>query len=150
MAVMDKTIKTDLDAMNDIRLLLEDAGIPALITGEIRIIQRRLDSAKEDCVINTLLWDADQFQGGVFNINFHVPNLSGQVGENPTAVDKTQPDVERMVELGKIAVAALDDHHGYDFSLKLRNPGTVEGNGSTEWLYNIQVDYIHLRTDKVN
>jgi len=128
MAVIEKTIKTDLDAMNDIRVLLEDAGIPALITGEIRIIQRRLDSAKEDCVINTLLWDADQFQGGVFNINFHVPNLSGQVGENPTTVDKTQPDVDRMGELGKIAVAALDDHHVYVYSLIPRNSGPVVGN----------------------
>lgn len=150
MAVIDKTIKTDLDAMNDIRSLLVKAGIPDLITGEIRIIQRRLGSSKEDCVIGCRIWDADQFQTGLFNVNFHVPNLTGQVGENPTAVDKTQPNIDRMVELGKIALSVLDDYHGGDFALSIRNPGTVSYVGGIEWLYKIEVNYLHLRTDKVN
>jgi len=147
MAAIPKTIKTDLDAMDDIKSLLVSAGISDELTGEIRIAQRRLGSTKEDCVINCLLWDADQFQAGVFNVNFHVPNLTGQVSENPTATDRTQPNTERMVELGKMAVAVLDDHHGGDFALSLRNPGKLETNGASEWLYNIEVNYMYLRRD---
>lgn len=147
MAAIPKTIKTDIDAMNDIILLLQDAGVQDELTGEIRIAQRRLGSTKEDCVINCLLWDADQFQAGVFNVNFHVPNLTGQTSENPTAVDRTQPNTARMVALGSMAVSVLDDHHGGDFALSLRSPGKLETNGGTEWLYNIEVNYMSLRRD---
>lgn len=141
-----KTLKGSIEAMEDVKFVLEGVGIPSMITGEIRLFQRRLGSTKEDCVINTLIWDAEQIQGGILNVNFHVPNLPGQVGENPTARDNTQPDIERMEQLGKVAAAALDRYEGYDFSLKLRDPGQIENLGS-QWMYNIQVEYTFLRID---
>lgn len=143
---MSKTIKSVFDAIADITIVLVTAGIPALLTGEIRTAARRLGSTKEDVVINSLIYDADQKQGGIFNINVHVPNLSRQQAGNPTAVDNTQPDVVRMQAIGATIVAAVDDYHGFDFSLRLRSPGELEGNG-LEWIYNIQVYYQYLRVD---
>ncbi len=142
---MMRSLKNSVDAMEDVRVVLVNAGLPSL-TGEIRLFQRKLGSSKEDCVINTLIWDAEQMQGGVLNVNFHVPNLSGQVGENPTAKDSTQPNIPRMKELGKVAADKLDAYEGFDFSLRLRDPGQVENFG-TQWMYNIQVEYTFLRTD---
>lgn len=143
---MNKQIKSVFDAMDDIQGVLIAAGITTMITGELRTAQRRAGSTKEDIVTNSLIYDAEQKQGGIFNINFHTPNLKNQPAENPTAKDNTQPDVARMRTIGAAIVAAVDDYHGYDFSLTLRNPGELEGFG-TDWLYNIQVYYNFLRTD---
>jgi len=141
-----RRLKSSVEGMEDVKLVLESAGIPQMITGEIRLFQRKLGSTKEDCVINTLIWDAEQKQGGVLNVNFHVPNMPGQVGENPSAKDNTQPNIPRMEQLGKVAADKLDAYEGFDFSLRLRDPGQVENFG-TQWMYNIQVDYSFLRTD---
>jgi len=143
---MTKTIKSVFDAMDDIKQVLVNAGLSNLINGEIRIVQRRLNSTKEDIVINSLIFDADQKQGGIFNINIHLPNLKNQTAENPIAKDNTQPDVVRMRFLGDEITKAVDCHYGFDFSLRLRNPGELEGNNN-DWLLNIQVNYNFLRTD---
>jgi len=143
---MKKLIKTDFQAKRDIKQVLLNSGIDLLISGEIRTAQRRLGSTKEDLVLNSATYDADQAQEGLFNINIHVPNLKNQTAENPTAKDNTQPDEPRMEEIAELIVAAVDDYHGFDFSLKLKNPGELVGFG-TDWLYNIQVYYNFLRTD---
>ncbi len=143
---MERRIKSVFDAMDDIQGVLIADGIPQLITGEMRTVQRRLGSTKEDIVTNSLIFDAKQKQGGIFNINFHTPNLKNQSAENPTAKDNTQPDIARMRFIGDKIAKSVDDYYGYDFSLRLRNPGELEGFG-TEWLYNIQVEYSFLRTD---
>lgn len=143
---MKRRIKSVFDAMDDIQGVLIAAGIPNMITGELRAAQRRLGSTKEDIVTNSLIYDAEQKQGGIFNINVHVPNLKNQTAENPTAKDNTQPDAVRMRTIGAAIVAAVDDYHGFDFSLSLRSPGELEGY-NTDWLFNIQVYYNFLRTD---
>lgn len=143
---MSKSIKSVFDAMSDIESVLVSAGIPALITGEIRVASRKLGSAKEDVVINSLIYNADQKQSGIFNINVHVPNLKNQPAGNPTATDNTQPNTLRFSELGGVVSAALDDYRGFDFCLSLRSPGELENFG-TEWLFNIQVRYQYLRID---
>ncbi|MCL7987730.1 hypothetical protein M8998_07250 [Sphingobacterium sp. lm-10] len=143
---MKRELKSSVDGMEDVKLVLFSAGIADMLSGEIRLLQRKLNSAKEDCVINTLIWDADQVQGGILNVNFHVPNLTGQRGDNPTAVDNTQPNIPRLHELGKVAATALDGFEGFDFSLKLRDPGQVDNHGN-QWIYNIQVEYTFLRTE---
>jgi len=145
---MSKTIKSVFDAMDDIKGVLVSSNIPSSINGEIRIAQRRLDSTKEDIVINSLLYDADQKQSGIFNVNIYVPNLSNQTAENPTSKDNTQPNKERFSEIGEDVVKALDNYHGHDFSIQLRNPGELDNYG-TKWLYNIEIRYSYLRTDIV-
>lgn len=143
---MEKTIKSSLEAQGDIKARLASTSLPSMISGQIRQNMRVLGSTKEDIVINTLIWDADQFQGGIFNVNIHVPNLKNQTAENPTAKDNTQPDIARFEQLGKVASGVLDYYEGEDFSLRLRSPGKLENYG-TEWIYNIQVEYLFLRED---
>lgn len=142
------TIKSVFDAMEDIQHVIVTAGIPDMISGELRVASRRLGSNKEDVVINSLIYDADQKQSGIFNINIHVPNLKNQPAENPTAVDNTQPNIGRLREIGGEIVKAVDRYDGFDFSLRLRSPGEVESDG-LEWMFNIQVIYQSLRTDTV-
>lgn len=143
---MGKTIKSSEQAKEEIASLLVAGGILSVITGEIRTGSRMLGSTKEDIVISTLYWDADQFQNGRFNVNIHVSNLTGQPSGNPTSADTTQPNKARMEAIANIATPILDDYCGYDFTLRVVNNGKLEGDG-TKWLYNMEVDYIHLRRD---
>lgn len=141
---MSKTVKDSITAMNEIKQILSDANLG--INGDVRILQRVLGSKKEDVVINTLLWDAEQVQQGIININVHVPNLTGQPSANPTGTDNTQPNTTRMKEIGAKITQAVEDFAGPDYMLTLRSPGEIDSNG-LEWIYNIQVDYNYLRTD---
>lgn len=141
--MLRRAIKQSIDAQNDVKSLLESSALAFMITGQIRNNMRVLNSSKEDIIITTLFWDADQIQSGIITINIFVPNLIQQVGNS---VDRTQPNIPRYLELSSIVVGVLDDYHGDDFSLTLRNPGKLETNG-TESLYNIEVNYIFLRTD---
>lgn len=139
-------MKQSITAQDEVKVVLINAGIEDALTGSIRINMRKLGSTKEDVVINTLYWDGNQVQNGILNINIHVPNLLGQTGENPTAVDRTQPNITRFNELGQLVINAVHGYSGADFLLHLSQPGKLENYG-TEWLYNIQVEYIHLRGD---
>lgn len=143
---MEKSLKTSLIAQDDVKKLLDATALPSMITGQIRHNMRVLNSTKEDIIINTLYWDGDQLQSGIINVNIHVPNLKGQLAEGGSAQDRTQPNIARYLELAAVAVPVLDFHDGFDFSLRLRNPGKLENFGN-EWLYNIQVDYNYLRID---
>ncbi len=143
---MKKSLKTSFDAQADVKVLLDATALPAMITGQIRHNMRMLNSNNEDIIINTLYWDGDQSQSGIINVNIHVPYLKGQTGEGGSTMDKTQPNIPRFLELAAIAVPVLDFHNGFDFSLRLRNPGKLENFGN-DWIYNIQVDYNYLRID---
>lgn len=143
---MEKSLKTSLDAQADVKALLDATALPGVITGQIRHNMRMLNSTKEDITIGTLYWDGDQSQSGIINVNIHVPYLKGQTGEGGSTMDKTQPNIPRFLEIAAIAVPVLDFHIGFDFSLRLRNPGKLENFGN-DWIYNIQVDYNYLRID---
>lgn len=137
-------MKQSIQAQKDVRTVLVNAGVESVLTGSIRLNTRKLGSTKEDVVINTLYWDGDQVQSGILNVNIHVPNLAGQVGDNPTAKDNTQPNITRFQQIAELIIPALQGYSGADFLLHLRQPGKLENYG-TEWLYNIEVEYIHLR-----
>lgn len=139
-------MKQSIEAQEDVRVVLLNAGVDDLLSGSIRLNMRKLGSTKEDVVINTLYWDGDQVQSGILNVNIHVPNLAGQTGENPTAVDRTQPNIQRFQQIADLIIPALQGYSGADFLLHIRQPGKLENYG-TEWLYNIEVEYIHLRKD---
>jgi len=138
-------MKQSITAQEEVRQVLVDAGLDSMLTGSIRLNIRKLGSTKEDVVINTLYWDADQVQEGILNINVHVPNVT-QPADNPTAVDKTQPNISRFQVIGQAIINAIQGYAGPDFLIHLRQPGKLENYG-IEWLYNIQVEYIHLRKD---
>lgn len=139
-------MKQSIEAQEDVREILVKSGIAEHISGSIRLNLRKLDSSKEDIVINTLYWDGSQVQSGILNVNIHVPNLVGQTGENPTAVDSTQPNIERFRDIADLVIQALQGYSGKDFLIHIRQPGKLENYG-LEWLYNIQIEYIHLQKD---
>ena len=141
-----RTLKSSLDACHSIKALLIKYGIDSALSGGIYIATRPVGSTQEDCVINTTYADADQVQTVLINVNFHVENLKSQPSDNPTATDNTQPNRERLNQLGELAAAVLDSQESTDYSLRLRNPGKIEGY-QNDWYYNIVVEYTHLRKD---
>jgi len=145
---MKKTIKTAIEAIEDINNVLVSKGVAETVnlTGQIRNTNRVLDSDKEDIVTNCLYFDAEQFQGGEFNINIHVPNLENQPSDNPTVIDNTQPNLSRMQEIAEAVIAALDYYHGPDFSLYVSRPGELTPEGKN-WFFNIRTQYNTVRLD---
>lgn len=144
-----KVFKTAVQAMDDIKDVIEMADVMTntSLTGEIRIMNRRLNSDKEDIVINTIVVSAEQITEGYFNVNTHVPNLKNQVAANPTATDTTQPNIQRMQVIGSILMEILDDYRGFDFILHLDSGGEIVPDGKN-WFYGFTVKYTYLRRDK--
>lgn len=144
-----KVFKTAIQAMGDIKQVIEMADVitNTSLTGEIRIMNRRLNSDKEDIVINTIVVSAEQITEGYFNVNTHVPNLKNQVAANPTATDTTQPNIQRMQEIGSILMEVIDDYRGFDFILHLDGGGEIVPDGKN-WFYGFTVKYTYLRRDK--
>ncbi|MBE8712538.1 hypothetical protein [Sphingobacterium hungaricum] len=144
-----KTLKTAVQAMNDIKNVLEMADVitNTSLTGEIRLMNRRLNSEKEDIVINTIVTSAEQVTEGYFNVNTHVPNLKNQPSGNPTATDSTQPNIVRMQEIGSTLMEVVDDYRGLDFTLHLDSGGEIVPDGKN-WFYGFKVKYLYLRRDK--
>ncbi|WP_144036549.1 hypothetical protein [Sphingobacterium psychroaquaticum] len=142
-------LKTAIGAMEDIVEVLElsDTVINTSLTGEIRLMNQRLNSDKEDIVLNTIVTNAEQVTEGVFNINIHVPNLKNQSSGTPTSRDNTQPNIARMEEIGRYVMNVVDGFRGADFFLNLDSTGEVIPNGN-KWYYNIVVRYFYLRKDK--
>ncbi|SMG32259.1 hypothetical protein SAMN05660862_2241 [Sphingobacterium psychroaquaticum] len=145
----DMNLKTAIGAMEDIVEVLElsDTVINTSLTGEIRLMNQRLNSDKEDIVLNTIVTNAEQVTEGVFNINIHVPNLKNQSSGTPTSRDNTQPNIARMEEIGRYVMNVVDGFRGADFFLNLDSTGEVIPNGN-KWYYNIVVRYFYLRKDK--
>jgi len=110
-------------------------------------MNRRINSDKEDVVINTIVASADQVTTGYFNVNTHVPNLKNQSSGSPTAVDNTQPNIPRMEAIGVKLMEAIDDYRGFDFILQLDSGGEVIPDGKN-WYYNFKIKYTYLRRDK--
>jgi hypothetical protein len=71
--------------------------------GELCKLERPLDSANEDVVINIIGLHRDNLQEGVLNVNVFVPNL--EFPDRQT--DKSQPDTARILYLSKLANQAL-------------------------------------------
>lgn len=137
--------------MNDIKTVLEMADVTTNVslTGDIRLMNQRLNSSKEDIVINTIVAGAEQVTTGFFNINIHVPNLKNEPSGVPNAVDNTQPNIARMEEIGSVIMEVLDDYRGNDFFIQLDSSGEVIPNNG-KWYYNIVLRYFYLRSDKIN
>lgn len=143
-----RTIQTAKDAMDAIKQVLEEADVASQVglTGELRILSRRLNSTKEDIVINTSNLSADQLQNGTFNVNIHAPNLTGQTSGNPTMTDNTQPNLDRLYEIGNAIVAILNEVwlFGSDFCV---DNGVEPARDDKDWYVNIRIKYRALRMD---
>lgn len=146
---MGKVLKTAIESVNDVKTLLDQADVSTTVglTGEIRLINLKLNSSLEDIVIFCNGSGSSQISENIIHINIHVPNLKNQPAGVPNSTDNTQPNVSRMEEIGKAIMSVVDDYRGLDFFLKLENSGEVIPNGS-KWYYNVLVRYFYLRRDK--
>lgn len=144
-----RNFKTDIAAMSDIKNVLEmsDVKTNATLTGDIFLMNRKLNSDKEDIVINTIVAGSEQISIGFFNINIHVPNLKNQTSGVPNSIDNTQPNIPRMEDIGNLVMEVMDDYRGDDFFIQLESFGEVIPNNG-KWYYNIVLRYQYLRTDK--
>lgn len=146
---MSKILKTAIESVNDVKSLLDQADVSSNvgITGEIRLINLKLNSSLEDIVIFCNGSGSSQITENIIHINIHVPNLKNQPSGVPNSADNTQPNVARMEEIGKAIMNVIDDYRGYDFFLKLENSGEVIPNGS-KWYYNVVLRYYYFRRDQ--
>lgn len=69
------------------------------VSGNLFRLQRPINSAKEDVVINSLTMGYEDVQDGVLNVNIYVPNKSITVGG---LTDNTQPNTTRLDEVSSI------------------------------------------------
>ena len=146
---MSKILKTAIESVNDVKTLLDQADVSSNVglTGEIRLINLKLNSSFEDIVIFCNGSGSSQITENIIHINIHVPNLKNQPSGVPNSTDNTQPNIPRMEEIGKAIMNVVDDYRGYDFFLKLENSGEVIPNGS-KWYYNVVLRYFYLRSDQ--
>lgn len=141
-----RDIKTSMDAMQEIKSVLDSsAQVSGVnINGEVRIASRKLNSTKEDIIINTATFSSAQIQEGVFNVNVHLPNLKGQASENPTMIDNTQPNLDRIIEIGNAVVSAMNEAWLFDSHFSMDNGAIIERDAN-DWYVNIRVRYYALR-----
>lgn len=144
--MQNKALKNSIQACEEVKAVLSVFDIESVITGGIYTASRPLGNTKEDIVINSVYFDADQVQTGFLNINIHVPNMNNQAVGNPTAIDNTQPNVSRYKEIAAIVVTVIEGDISKDFSISLRDSGELEGY-KNDWYFNIGVEYEFLRTD---
>lgn len=146
---MSKILKTAIESVNDVKTLLDQADVSSNVglTGEIRLINLKLNSSFEDIVIFCNGSGSSQITENIIHINIHVPNLKNQPSGVPNSVDNTQPNTERMEEIGKAIMNVVDNYHGFDFKIELETTGEVIPNGS-KWYYNIVLRYYYLRRDQ--
>lgn len=137
-----------MDAMEEIKSVLDNSSfvVNTGLTGEVRLLSRKLNSTKEDVIINTIAFGGGQVQEGFFNVNIHLPNLKGQPSDNPTVIDNTQPNLLRLDTLGRAAIDILNEVwlNSSDFSVDSAAPPRRDDK---DWYLNIVVRYKALRID---
>lgn len=146
---MSKILKTSIDSVLDVINVLEMADVKTntSLTGDIRLVNRKLDSTLEDIILFCNASGASQITENIIHINIHVPNKKNQPSGNPTAKDNTQPNIERMQDIGRVVMEVLDEYRGFDFSIHLETTGEVIPD-KDKWYYNIVLRYFYLRKDK--
>lgn len=141
-------IKTAIGAMRDVIDVIKGSSIQIStgMTGDVFITSRPLSSKAEDIVINCPAAGAEQVTQILININTHVPNLSMvPSGGAPNAIDKTQPDLDRMEEIGALVMEVFRNYRGFDFFTRLENRGEVMPDGKGGHFYNVLIWYTYLQ-----
>lgn len=144
---MVSTIKTALQVVDEICQVL--AAVPAQVglSGELRKVSRRTNSAKEDIVVSPVYLTSGQMQRGTFNVNIHVPNLENQASGNSMMVDSYQPNLERMEAIAQACISALNETYLFDCMVDLGNAGEPLRDGDN-WVYNLSITYYSPRVNE--
>lgn len=146
---MRQYLKTAIGSLEDVKNVLEQSDVKREknLTGGFYLLNRLLNSKKEDIVLNSIVAGANQITENILNVNIHVPNLSSIPSGSPNTLDNTQPDIIRMEAIGRSVLEILDGYTGFDFFLEIISPGEVIPDGKN-WYYNIVIKYFFLRRDK--
>lgn len=133
-------MKTGIEMVQDGYQLLNVDAVLSLISGKIYLFERPQNSDKQDIVLNTLALTNDQLQQGVFNVNYHCPNIKGLVIAGET--DNTQPDIVSMLQVVKVILSILNQYQGFDYRLSAQTSGLpIKDNGDGSWYINTRVNY---------
>lgn len=109
--------------------------------GELCLMDRPLDSEKEDVVINLLTNSLEvDVSECILNVNVFVPNLVLTFSNGN--VDRSQPDFGRLKYLGKLAVASLRDvwHSDGTYTFTVQQETVFPDKGNQHYL-NIRVEF---------
>lgn len=139
-------MKTTMDILEDLKGILLSKWVMDNIklSGEVRLLKRKLGSTLEDIVLSSVYADAEQVQEARINVNLYVENLRGLASDVPFSIDNTQPNINRVFDISGFLMRFLDDYRGKDFFLEVFGlPEIVSYEGET--FLNIQVTYRHLR-----
>lgn len=112
------------------------ANLPASVTTNIFKFERPLNFTNECIVINALPLSAEQFQEGIINVNYHVPNLRNAT-LNP--VDESQPNSARLEAGAKIIDALLADYSEQDYHFEVLQSIPISNDDRKEWYMNFRV-----------
>jgi hypothetical protein len=118
------------------KLLFADATLKSMINGGIYKHKRPDGSNKQDIVVNSIAIDNDQLQTGVANINFHCPNLSLNVTDQPTS---TLPNSELLETVTNRIIQIIKDHHDEEFSCDIQSHTDSEDDELKETTSNIRL-----------
>lgn len=141
-------MKTGIEMVQDGFTLINVNAVTSLITGIVCLFERPKNSDKTDVVLNTLALTSAQLQQGVFNVNVHCPNINGLVINGST--DSTQPDIQKMLQVGNAIINILKDYNGQDYKLDVQTPGLPLRDSDGTWYLNIRVNYFAFQTDYSN
>lgn len=94
-----KVMKTDNEIKNDVYQMLLQSPIAKAVTGELRKIERKPTSTKEDIIISVLANDSPlQLQEAFVNVNIYVKDIQEKAGKELHQVENTA----RTEELARI------------------------------------------------
>lgn len=132
-----------LEIIDELFLALHVGDVLSAITGNVYKMQRPLNSALVDIVINCLPTNNLQLQTAVANVNIHVPNLS--IGA-AAVVDNTQADIPKLRALTNLVVSKLKDKYpsGKEFWYDVQQQNVFAEPNINEHYSNVRVNFYSI------
>lgn len=129
------------EAVTKVWQVLKTSNIPADVTPNIYKYERPLNHVGECVVVNSLPMTTEQYQNGVVNVNYFVPNLKDKT-VNP--VDETQPNSGRL-QLGAKKIDALFTELQID-DIYLNTIHTIQMRNEpfNEWYINLRIEFKNI------
>ncbi len=109
------------------------------ITGDVYKLNRRINSDKEDIVINSLPISPDFPESCVVNVNIYVPNISVKIYGK---VDNTMPDTLRLKQLTKLVRQQLESVSEAHYIYSYDGQAVIPSPETNEYYSNIRVYFV--------
>lgn len=129
-------MKTDIDIIDSLYLLLNVTDVKAAITGKVCKFRRPINSGKVDIVINCLPATNTQLQIVFANVNIHVPNLK-------LKSDSTQPDAAKLRTLTNLVLSKIQDQFP-DYGVRVVHTKTYPEDEINEHYSNIKLEITNI------